>query len=202
MCKGRKKLKELAEISLGISFRSGLLSDEAGDSFLLQMKDLGVDTALDLSGKLDSLFKIQRPLIKAADALVEGDILFRSRGANFTAVIIEKTIKAKSRLQNVFPVSPLYLIRLRSEKLLPAYLLWFINNADTQKQLQQMSEGTQIKMLSKKNLDNLEIIIPSLEKQKKIVALNALFKKEKLLLENLIEKKKDYLDAVLRREIL
>jgi len=202
MCKGRKKLKELAEISLGISFRSGLLSDEAGDSFLLQMKDLGVDTALDLSDKLDSLFKIQRPLIKAADALVEGDILFRSRGANFTAVIIEKTIKAKSQLQNVFPVSPLYLIRLRSEKLLPAYLLWFINNTDTQKQLQQMSEGTQIKMLSKKNLDNLEIIIPSLEKQKKIVALNALFKKEKLLLENLIEKKKDYLDAVLRREIL
>lgn len=202
MCKGRKKLKELAEISLGISFRSGLLSDEAGDSFLLQMKDLGVDTALDLSGKLDSLFKIQRPLIKAADALLEGDILFRSRGANFTAVIIEKTIKAKSQLQNVFPVSPLYLIRLRSEKLLPAYLLWFINNTDTQKQLQQMSEGTQIKMLSKKNLDNLEIIIPSLEKQKKIVALNALFKKEKLLLENLIEKKKDYLDAVLRREIL
>ena len=202
MCKGRKKLKELAEISLGISFRSGLLSDDAGDSFLLQMKDLGVDTALDLSDKLDSLFKIQRPLIKAADALVEGDILFRSRGANFTAVIIEKTIKAKSQLQNVFPVSPLYLIRLRSEKLLPAYLLWFINNTDTQKQLQQMSEGTQIKMLSKKNLDNLEIIIPSLEKQKKIVALNALFKKEKLLLENLIEKKKDYLDAVLRREIL
>lgn len=196
MKRGRKLLKELAEIYSGISFRSELASDKDGDAYLVQMKNLNENENLNLSDSLETFSRIKKDTMKQSYALKQGDILFRSRGASFSSVIVGQSFA------NVFPVSPLYLIRVRSEKLLPGYLLWFINSSNTQKYLQQMSEGTQIKMLSKKKLDDLEIRIPSLEKQQRIIEIKELFRKEKMLSENLMQKKKDYLEAVLRREIL
>lgn len=64
---------------------------------------------------------------------------------------------------------------------MPEYLAWFLNNPTTQKLLKEQAIGTSIPSISKTVLEELDIPIPSVEKQKAILTIAHLRSTEKNL---------------------
>jgi restriction endonuclease S subunit len=74
-----------------------------------------------------------------------------------------------------------FVIRILTEVILPHYLAWFLNAPASQTLLKGQAIGTSIPSISKQVLENMEIIIPSIETQNAILKIAKLRKEEKSL---------------------
>ena len=115
--------------------------------------------------------------------LQKDDLVFRSRGMDSTAAIMDITAN------NVILSAPFQRIRLRDTlKIIPEYLLWYINSKDAQTYFSANKTGTSVSMISTAVLADLPVVIPSLEIQKRIIERNIISVKERELKEELIRK--------------
>jgi restriction endonuclease S subunit len=116
------------------------------------------------------------------------DLLFRSRGQWTTSAIINED-------PGVAVVSaPLLIIRVEDEeKVLPEYLNWWINQREAQAFLKSRSMGSLQKMVGKKTIEELNVVLPDLKRQRQIVELASLMAKEKELLHALAEKREHFI---------
>jgi hypothetical protein len=153
-----KCLGDLAEVQMGYPFRSRLKPDPSGDVVVIQMKDIDdanrvhPETAVRLSLPGDNSRHLLRP----------GDLLFRSRGRNNKAALLDTEIGA------AVLSAPMLLIR--PHDVLPEYLRWFINAPSTQEKLAAMSTGTMLQMISTTALKALEVPVPPMATQQRIAA--------------------------------
>ena len=184
----KKKLKEISSVQMGYSFRSRLEASEGGGVAVIQMKDLLDDNTVGCDG----LVKIDLDAVKEHHLAQKGDLVFRSRGHVTTAaVLLEDPGKA-------VVAAPLLRIRVtRPDKVLPEYLNWYISQRDAQIFLTSRAKGTVQKMISKQAIEDLEVALPSLEKQKNIVELATLSAREQTLLQQLSDKREQYISTIL-----
>lgn len=183
-----KPLRDLAEIRMGYTFRGSLKAASAGNTAILQMKDASPDGVL----QPQAFARAQIPHLSAHYLLRPGDLIFRSRGLQNTTVLIEQ------ELERTVCVAPLMVIRvLPSQLVLPGYLHWFINLADTQQRLNAYARGTTVRMISAESMEGLEIVLPPIERQKKIVAATELNQQIRALEAKLAEKRQRYTDEAL-----
>jgi excinuclease UvrABC nuclease subunit len=182
------KIKKVATVQMGYSFRSRLEAVEGGGVSVVQMKDLLDDNAVGCDG----LMKIDMEAVKEHHLARKGDLIFRSRGHTATsAVLLEDPGKA-------VVAAPLLRIRVtKPDKILPEYLNWYISQRDAQIFLTSRAKGTVQKMISKQAIEDLEVALPSLEKQKNIVELATLSAREQTLLHTLADKREQYISTVL-----
>ncbi|WP_024336753.1 restriction endonuclease subunit S [Desulfotignum balticum] len=184
----KKKLKEITSVQMGYSFRSRLEASEGGGVAVIQMKDLLDDNTVGC----DDLVRINMEAMKEHHLAQRGDLVFRSRGHVTTAaVLLEDPGKA-------VVAAPLLRIRVtRPDKVLPEYLNWYISQRDAQIFLTSRAKGTVQKMISKQAIEELEVALPSLEKQKNIVELATLSAREQTLLHTLADKREQYISTIL-----
>jgi len=182
-------LKNIASIQMGYSFRSRLESSDTGTVAVIQMKDLTDRNRVDSS---DPVF-VDMKLPAGHHLLKEGDLIFRSRGLlSRSAIIVEDPGTAVVS-------APLLRIRITSPDVLPEYLNWFISQPPAQAFFTSRADGTAQRIINKDTLENLEVFVPSLEKQKKIVALASLIVREQEIMEKLAAKRRQYVSAILMR---
>jgi restriction endonuclease S subunit len=93
--------------------------------------------------------------------------------------------------------APLFRIRVADRRVLPQYLNWYINQPPAQAFLASHAKGTAQKMISKDALEDLEVFVPSLERQRAIVEVAALAEQEQNLMKKLAEKRRQFLSAKL-----
>jgi restriction endonuclease S subunit len=186
----RLQIKGLATVQMGYSFRSRLETSEDGSVAVIQMKDLLDDNTV----YCDGLARIEMDDIKEHHLVRRGDLVFRSRGLVATsAVLLEDPGKA-------VVAAPLLRIRVtKPDKVLPEYLNWYISQRDAQIFLTSRAKGTVQKMISKQAIEDLEIALPSLEKQKTILELASLVAREQTLLISLADKRGQYISTELMR---
>lgn len=182
------KMKKLATVQMGYSFRSRLEASRGGDVAVIQMKDLIDDNTVDCGG----LMKIDMQGVKEHHLARKGDLVFRSRGHLTTAaILLEDPRKA-------VVAAPLLRIRItKSVKILPEYLNWYISQRDAQVFLTSRAKGTVQKMISKQAIEDLEVFLPTLEQQKNIIELASLSAREQAILNTLAEKREQYISTVL-----
>jgi hypothetical protein len=182
------KIKKLATVQMGYSFRSRLEASEGGGVAVIQMKDLLDDNTVGCDG----LVRINMEALKDHHLAQRGDLVFRSRGSLTTAaVLLEDPGKA-------VVAAPLLRIRVtKPDKILPEYLNWYISQRDAQIFLTSQAKGTVQKMISKQAIEDLEVALPSLQKQKNIVELATLSAREQTLLHTLANKREQYISTVL-----
>ncbi len=182
------KIKKLATVQMGYSFRSRLESSNNGDIAVIQMKDLLNDNTVDCG----DLFKIDMEAVKKHHLVQKGDLIFRSRGLVTTsAILLEDPGKA-------LVAAPLLRIRItKPKKILPEYLNWYISQREAQIFLTSRAKGTVQKMITKNTLEELDVLLPSLEQQKNIVELASLSAREQTLLHTLAEKREQYISTIL-----
>lgn len=183
---GAVRLGQLAEVAMGYSFRSRLEASPDGNIAVIQMKDLTEDNRLDST----ALARVELSEIKPRQLVAIGDIIFRSRGQTHTAALIDQDPG------QAIIAAPLLRIRPRKD-ILPAYLVWFINQPATQAKLASEAEGTALRMIRKQSLEKLEVVLPPLEQQRLIVDLAELASEEQKLMARLADSRKRYLDGIL-----
>lgn len=185
-------LKEIADIRTGYSFRAKLEPDSEGNILVVQLKELSDENTIDIS----TAVKINMQNISENYLLQKDDLVFRSRGMDSTAAIMNITAN------NVILSAPFQRIRLRdASKILPEYLLWYINSKDAQTYFSANKTGTSVSMISTAVLADLPVAVPSVEIQKKIVEINSLFEKEIDLQKELTRKKRLLTETVLLKTL-
>lgn len=186
----KKRVKELATVQTGYSFRSRLEAVEDGNLAVIQMKDLLDSNTV----SCDDLMRVDMEE-KEHHFVKKGDLVFRSRGQMATsAVLLDDPGKA-------VVAAPLLRIRVkRPDVILPEYLNWYISQREAQIFLNSRAKGSAQKMISKRTVEELEVALPSVEKQKSIVELAALSAREQELLHALADKRARYVSAVLMQD--
>lgn len=161
-------LSHIAQLSSGIYTKP----DFEGEVYYVQARHFNNDGEFDFSVKPDLRLegKIEKHLLKA------GDILLAVKGSNNFAVhykgIIEKAVAS----------STFMVIRLRDQsKVLPDFLNWYLNHPQTQLFFKDKSKGSGIPSISIGSIENLEVYVPTIEKQQTVLKLYDLRKREKEL---------------------
>lgn len=159
----KAKLSQIAEIKTGIFAKPGF----EGEVVYLQVKhfdefgELGSSLWADL--KADGF--TDKHLLK------RGDILFAAKGTKNFAAVYERDFPAVAS-------TTFFVIRIRESKVLPEYLVWLFNNSVMQTFLKRHAIGSSIVSISKAVLKELEITVPSIEKQKQVLEISRLGKEE------------------------
>jgi hypothetical protein len=183
----RIKLENIATVQAGYSFRSRLESLESGAVAVIQMKDLTSANRV----CCDKLVRVDMEMPKAHHLVRPGDLVFRSRGLTSNSALLMDDPGA------AVLAAPLLRIRVTSAAVLPEYLNWTISQLPAQSYLASCAEGTALKMISKQSLENLELFIPSLGRQRFVVEMAALAAEEERILKALAEKRQQYIAATL-----
>lgn len=169
-------LKHITSIQTGV-FAKPI---QKGDVVYLQAKhfDESGELAETLYPDLDLDSKIEKHLLK------KGDVLFAAKGSkNFATWYENEKIPAVAS-------TSFFVIRLIDNNVLPGYLTWFLNHPDTQILLKGQARGSSIASISKAVLSELEIPVPSIQKQELILRIFKLRNMERNLrqqIENLRE---------------
>ncbi len=160
-------IKEITNIQTGLFAKpSG-----SGDLVYLQSKHF------DESGQLLAVLHPDLKSINISEKhlLKEGDVLFAAKGNKNFATVFENHNEAAVASTSFF------VIRITDKKIAPHYLVWLLNSHSIQKELKGQALGTSILSISKQVLENLEILVPSIETQKIILQITELRNREKTL---------------------
>lgn len=180
-------LGNLAEISSGVTFRSRIEQAAQGTTRLIRLKD--ITGSGELAHKVD--FRISdQP--KPHHLLRKGDIIFRPI-ATITATLID------SDIQDTILAAPLLRIRTDRSKILPEYLVWFLNHPRTQAHLASLSTISTVRGVSLGELKKLEISTPDLQVQKSIGDIHALATREEKLVKLIFTYRSRYVQSTLMR---
>lgn len=177
-------LNQIADITAGLHFRTGVSNDPTGNVVLIQIKDITRDLGL----RMDSLTRVHfnhfEPYV-----VRQNDVLFVARGSRFGAVLIEEP------LQNAIATGSFFVLRPRRD-VLPAFLRWAINSAPVQSQLERAKQGSGLPMVPRREIETLLLDVPPVETQRAIVRLDQLKREEAQIMAQLLQKRAQFVDAL------
>jgi len=168
-------LKTVASIQVGYQAKARIKERAQGTHRLIQSKDFDSFHRL-RSESLTAFFPERKPEIYSVR---KGDILFQARGVMHFACCIEEDLK------NTLAAGSFYILRAKNENLLPQYLAWWLNQSKAQAYFQSQARGAGMSFISKSTLSRLQVQIPPLSVQKKVVKIVTLAKHEQFLLDRL-----------------
>lgn len=179
-------LTEVAYIAAGHPLRSAVDDFPAGDTGVIQMRNVDPDAGVDWS----SVARVELPPARRTEFLNAGDVIFSTRGARTYAVALGSA---------PYPAvcSPhFFVLRIRNEAVVPEFLAWQINQVPAQEYLQREATGSHILNIRREVIERLEIVIPPRARQDAIVAFAEAAAREKRLLAGLIENRQQQMNAL------
>ncbi len=181
-------LGSISSIQTGYSFRNGLTASHEG-VLVVQLKDVQSSGVIDA----DTLSRADCEDFSEQHRLNPGDLVFRSRGQyfsmGFTSLVDEPLIVA----------APLFKVIVDHSTALPEYVAWYANSPVGQAYFESVAEGSSIKMVSKTSLAELPIPLPPLSVQEAIAQLTSLGRQEKMLAEQLLQKRELLINTRIQR---
>lgn len=171
----KRQLKNIANTSSGYTFREAIKPSKEGNIFVLQAKNINADKYID---KLDELTRVSLDIPRSNSYVSIDDVLLTSRGSNnFRSTVFKDAAK------NVVASSSVNIIRVKDSRILPEYLAMYFNSSEGQLMLSQIVSGNYIKTLLRKNMEDLTIPVPPIDKQRAIIALNENIRKQQKIAE-------------------
>ena len=166
------RIGDACAILTGYTSRGRLLPAEQGGTLVLQLGDVSPDGHVDRDRRTRGAFDDlpERYLVG------RGDVIFRSRGEPNVAVALDDRF-----VERAVAVLPLFVLRPKPEIILPEYLAWAINQPSAQRHFDRVARGTTMRMVPRSGLEILEISVPAIETQRRIVAIDALAERERSL---------------------
>lgn len=181
-------LKDIASAKAGYPFRGAIMAIPNAAVRVVQMKDTFVDQVIDWSACLCTTLPSQR----SADFLSANDILFSARGTKNYAVLVDEAV---SHYQAV-AAPHFFILRLATPDVLPAFLVWWLNQSPSQQYFQREAEGSVTKSIRRSVLENTPIVAPSLDRQHAIIGLANTLKQERQLAEQLLHNGERLMNAI------
>ncbi len=173
----RADLKSIVDIQVGYQAKARIKERIRGTHRLIQSKDFDSLHRLHPEN-LIAFFPERKPEIYSVR---KKDVLFQARGVEHFAHCIEDDLK------DTLAAGSFYILRVQSKDLLPQYLAWWLNQSKAQAWLRAQARGTGISFISKRTLSRLQVRIPPLSIQKKVVQIVVLARREQILLDRLAQ---------------
>jgi restriction endonuclease S subunit len=182
------KLSKIATINSGVY--SNTIQD--GEVYYLQARDFDVDR--NVVANLQPTLSYSKNLEK--HFLNTGDILIVSKGLTFLSAVYDGGY-SPAVASTVFLV-----IRIEyKQKIIPEYVSWYLNLASTQYELNSFAKGSAIPSINKTVLTEIEIPLPSIEKQHLVLKIAQLKNKEKSLQERINDLKDNKMNQLINNAI-
>ncbi|MEH6594840.1 restriction endonuclease subunit S [Pseudoalteromonas marina] len=183
------RLSDIADIRSGHPFRGSIEPDIKGDVHVVQVRNTKA------TGEIiqDEVITTTLTSKKQPDWLKSGDILFVAKGAKHYSALVEDLPK-----QTV--CSPhFFLVRIKpafKELVTPEFICWQLNQLPAQRYFQTTAEGSLYLSVRRQILEYVPITMLPIEKQKQLTAMHHCAVKEQKVLQQLIEKRQQQLDAI------
>ncbi len=188
----KMRIKDIADLILGHSFRT-TPGDQGSESYkLIQVKDI------DASGELlvNQVENINHKFSRSVELVKPSDIIFCPREHKLVAALVT------SKLTNSIISAPLILIRVHCQSnIKPEYLRFYLNSGLARKEFHHLLIGSSILTLKKSDLENLEVPIPSIEVQEAFSKLYQDSEQERKIYEQLIKLRKEEIEQSLNYKI-
>ncbi|MBW2557414.1 MAG: restriction endonuclease subunit S [Deltaproteobacteria bacterium] len=182
------RLRDIANVQSGYLSRGKIEVAAGGSHYLLQAKDVDADR---LTYRRDTVVRFNPELSRKDWILQKEDIVFMARGARNFAVLLGDIP------ESLLAAACFFIIRVSNEKTLPNYLWWYLTQSPVEDYLHRESgRGVHMPVVRRAVLENMEIPVPPLETQQKIVALDTLMRTEQRLLTMMAAKRKELANAV------
>lgn len=181
-------LADIVTVSSGHSFRGKIPEKSGSGIYAIRMKDVSPGDGV----CWDSVIETELSGKKQPDWLTPGDVLFVARGSYNYAVLIEEMDK------QAICAPHFYILRVTTPSLLPAFLVWQLNQRPLQKYFDSAAEGSLTKSIRRSILEQAEIVVPSLETQHTILGLHKAILQEKKLYAELISNADKLMHALAR----
>lgn len=173
------RIGEIANIQAGYQFRDKVEPDPDGNVAILQIKDIEDRRRLNP----DTIDRIPFDKPYEQYLITKGDVIFLSRGHRQFAIAIDDD------LTDTIASGYFYILHLRTDRIRPAYLAWYINQPPFQSQLAPHTQGTHMPFVSQSAFQDLTVPIPPLPVQDTVVALADLAEREQSILAQLASKR-------------
>jgi hypothetical protein len=170
------QLSTIATITSGHPFRGSIPEKTGSDIRVVQMKDISPHWTVNWRSTVES----EPVALGPPNWLRQGDILVAGRGNRNYAVLIDNPPSRALASPHFF------VITVNTDAVLPEFLAWQLNQEPAQRYLTGESEGTLTKSIRRKALDATPIAVPSMQKQRQIIGLQAVAQQKRQLYQRLI----------------
>ena len=191
-----KYIKTISNIITGHVFRSKIPYNTDGNINLLNMDAISTAGIVHISE--NDIKKIQLDDIKPEEIIMPWDILFKAKGLNNTAVLIN------SIPSNTTVTASCHIIRVTDKNFLPEYVCSWLNSAIAKNHFSKgagQATGVTIANVSKTTLETLEIPSIPLKTQKLISNIEECAKQEKELSIKIADNKNLLYRAIIEKEL-
>ncbi len=182
------RLANACTIQTGYTARGKLEPATAGGVLAIQLRDISP------CGLVDPKLLTRVQLGDLADRYFvrTGDVLFRSRGERNTAYAVDERMQ-----EPALAVLPIMVLRPNRDVVTPEYLAWAINQPPAQRYFEVAACGTNIRMIPRSSLEDLELDVPDIRIQRRIVAVDALAERELELSQVAAELRREMMNLIL-----
>ncbi len=176
-----KRIADCAEVLAGLSLKARAEHEPQGTHQVILMKHLKEDVPY--SYHANHQLRISGSKSLERYKVAKGDVLFTSRGLRNEAIMVEDVP------ENTVASSALYIIRGKNN-IQTGYLAWILNQPHIKAKITQARTGAGTPLVQRAELLDIEIPVPDIEMQTKIISLNNLMSKERSLRNELFEQTK------------
>ena len=182
-------LNEIADIKIGFTFRTSIEDQVEGNIRILQIRDMRAHTLIQ-----SDILKLPKTVWEGRGdppILQRGDVVLTARGENTRAAWLDCD-------EPVIASSQLFIIRLKRADILPAYLCWFLNNAEaSRRHFEANSTGASMSALNKA-VSSWPIHVVPLALQQQILAIQDVADQEINVLDQLKVNRQQMLKALFK----
>ena len=182
------QLNNIADVRMGFHIRGSVREELGGNALLLQIRDV------DTEGHFDekSLTVVDVPNL-GNHSLRSGDVVFLARGVRRYAFLFEGSLS-----RAVVPASYFMVMRVKDHVVDPRYLVWAINQASFQNQIEAASTKSAVPQITKSAFIELKIDLPDLAVQRRIADVDRLMKIEWKLMHQIQSRRTTLLNVASR----
>lgn len=170
------QLGDCAEIRMGVTLRGRDATRAVADGScrLVRIGDVSQDGTWlnDDFVRIEPADRIREELF-----LRSGDVLFPNRGTRTTAIVF------RMAAAQVIAGAQFFVLRANEANVLPEYLAWFLRTEESARHFEGRRKGTYVQIIERRDLEELELPLPPLAVQRKIVEVAALAVEERALSE-------------------
>lgn len=174
---------QLAAINLGYFFPHKAVCSSDAPHAVVFMSDVS-----DLAVLMERPFTYQLPVpAKKSHFILQDDVLLQVK-------VRPHVIYVGANLEKTIASSNFAVIRCNPSIVLGRYLAWYLTQPPAQQFFESQLQGQQVRTLSLKAIAELEVVVPSLEKQRQVIELVD----AKMKYDSLIQKTQAHYDKLIR----
>ena len=185
------RIQEIADVRTGYAYSRKQAGEAGGGDLLgLQINDVRFASVVDPT----RLFPVYWEQVRKPPVLEPGEVVLAAKGNhNRAAIFLDHD-------QQVIPSTHFLILTVKDERhISPNFLCWVLNYRSTQNRLADIQTGTNIPSISKKALAMLEVPLPPIDIQERILRLHSLWEEERHLAEAMISNRETMLYGVFQK---